>query len=191
MNRKLKIYGVILVTGMLIAIIYHTNLSTTEVEAKTITQSNQMVNELRGISVSYQNKINSSLSSTSIYLPSVVYNWIPPCGTIPLLIEPLDGSIVSLDTIIKFDGRGKDLYNDWVGVYYSENKDFSGEVYAIAYQPANSYSMTLDEFDQYNVLTPEKWYWRADLWCNGPGFPPPPEGYKNSPFTEVWSFTLK
>jgi hypothetical protein len=107
------------------------------------------------------------------------------------LIEPLDGSNVSLDTIIKFDGGGKDLYNDWVRVYYSENSDFSGGVYAIVYQPASLYSMTLDEFDQYNVLTPGKWYWRADLCCNGPGFPPPPEGYEHSPFTEVWSFTLK
>jgi hypothetical protein len=127
--------------------------------------------------------------TSHIFLPGVLNQWFTPCGAIPYLVSPADGSTITSNSTLVFDGgyRGDDL--NWLEIEFNPNSSFVGTGKSYVYQPA---AMLWQQEISFFNLTPGKWYWRTSIWCNGPGWPPPPGyGYVQSPFSQVWSFTLK
>ncbi len=181
MKMKGLTYRVVLLTCILTAFIYPVNLFPTEVKANPIAKSYPNMNEQRGASI--QN-IFHPFDENKLFIPILMSGGIPPCGSIPNLLLPADGSTVTLSTKFKLDGHGK--INDWLEL------DFIGETEQGTFlQPAGLWDISLGELGLGSNLTPGTWHWRASLWCNGPGWPPPPEGYDHSPYSEMRSFTLQ
>lgn len=120
-----------------------------------------------------------------IYLAGVVNSWTSPCGSIPFLVSPLDESHVISTTLFAFDGGYRGGGYDWLEIDFSSNPNFTTGT-AYYFQPAGKYWWQPIG----NYVSDGLWYWRASLWCNGPGWPPPPDGYVHGPFSEVWSFTV-
>ena len=134
--------------------------------------------ELRNIKPKAQTNI--------VFLP-IVTQWISPCGVIPFLINPPNGSHVTAETMIILDGGYRGGGYDWLGYEFSQIPDFANRRGGYL-QPAGKYwELRLGNYH----LEPGRWYWRASIWCNGPGWPPPPDSYEQSPYSDVWSFILE
>jgi hypothetical protein len=91
-------------------------------------------------------------------------------------------------TSLTMDGgvQARGGYN-WLNLEVSQGPNFSVLEVNIYNQPADGIEDWLIENLQISQGT---WYWRGSVWCNGPGWPPPPNGYDRSPFSDVWTFTL-
>jgi hypothetical protein len=185
-NRKLTIC-VIFSISMFIAILCFVNTSARDVEAKAIAQANQIAVESMSISQLYKISIAASVAITnSVFLPVVDSNWSSPCGGLPFLISPSDGSHVTSQTQLVLDGGYRGGNFDWLEYEFSETPDFTTSSSAYLQPAGKHWELMLGNYG----LEPGVWYWRASVWCSGPGWPPPPNGYTRSPFSEVWSFIL-
>lgn len=123
-----------------------------------------------------------------IFLPSSLNIWSSPCGVIPHQVSPTNGSTVTSESDLVFEGGYSDDINDWLELEYNTSPDFTGDGSSRIYQPAGE---LWTEAISTLKLEPGIWYWRTSIWCNGPDWPPPPDNYDHSHFSETWSFTLK
>ncbi len=128
--------------------------------------------------------------NTFIFLPVIYNKWTAPCGTVPFLVSPPDGTHVTMSSSLGYDGGYRNgPIGDWIELEFSQNSNF-GNSHSIFSQPADQYWATRIDF--VGELPLGKYYWRVSLWCNGPSrFSVPPNGYDHSPFSEVRTFILE
>jgi len=119
------------------------------------------------------------------FMPIVRHHWTPPCDGIPYLIGPPDGSQIGYVTMLVLDGGYRGGGYDWLEVEFSKTPDFTDSSGHYLQPAGKRWELGLGDYN----LEPGKWYWRASIWCHGPGWPPPPVGYEQSPYSQVWSFT--
>jgi hypothetical protein len=116
------------------------------------------------------------------------------CDVTPNLYSPSDGSRLTTTTpTFHFNGGIRPVANPtWLQFDLSQDPDFAAMVghYPSYFQPAQKdWQITIGPAD---ALEPGTYYWRASLWCNGPGWPPPPNpGEIRGPYSEVFSFTIQ
>ena len=123
-----------------------------------------------------------------IYLPALSGPWVPPCGGIPVLTSPQNGATVTKATTFVMDGSKAG--GQWLQLDFSTSSNFTGVVQTSYLQPAGPWSRPLSDFASFWDPTPAVYYWRTSVWCGGPGWPPPPVGYNQSPYSETRWFTL-
>jgi hypothetical protein len=123
-----------------------------------------------------------------IYLPALSGPWVPPCGGIPVLTSPQNGANVTMATTFEMDGSKAG--GQWLQLDFSTSSNFTGFLKTSYLQPAGPWSKPLSEFTIFWTPTPGVYYWRTSVWCGGPGWPPPPVGYNQSPYSETRWFTL-
>ncbi len=129
-------------------------------------------------------------SSYSIFLSSVLRDWVTPCGVIPILVSPPDGSRVPASSKLVFDGRYQPRGSwNWLVLEVRQNADFTGEGITLYNQPASGvWEQVIEDLE----IPPGRYYWRTSVTCNGPGWPPSPGAhYDQSPFSEVWTFSFQ
>ena len=116
------------------------------------------------------------------------------CGVIPNLYSPSDGSTLSTSTpTFIFDGGTRSQANStWLEFDLSQDPNFTSmyATYPSYFQPAQKdWVYPIASAD---AMEPGTYYWRAALWCNGPGWPPPPNpGEIRGSYSAVWSFTIE
>lgn len=124
-----------------------------------------------------------------VYLGGVSRNHAQ-CGVIPNLFSPPDGSILNTNTpTLVFNGGNQPQANaTWLQLDLSQDPDFATMYFTHYLQPAQEDW----EYEILDTLEPGTYYWRAALWCNGPGWPPPPNpGEIRGPFSGARSFTIQ
>jgi hypothetical protein len=128
-----------------------------------------------------------------IYLGGVSKNRAA-CGVVPNLISPADGSTLttSVPTFV-FNGGSRPQANaTWLQFDLSQKPNFSEDYdfYPLYFQPAQK--DWVYQVSPGDAIPPGTYYWRAALWCNGPGWPPPPNpGEVRGPYSKVFSFTIQ
>jgi hypothetical protein len=131
-------------------------------------------------------------ATNTIFLPGVLLDYAP-CIVVPNLISPANGSTVNtLTPILTFDGGSETQPNaTWLEVDLSTDPEFkeSYPTFPHIYQPAQK--LWVYEISEDNPMEPGIYYWRAALWCNGPGWPPPPNpGEILGQYSQTQSFTV-
>lgn len=128
-----------------------------------------------------------------LYLSGASRNFAA-CDVTPNLFSPANGSTLTIHTpTFIFDGGSRPVANPtWLQFDLSQDSDFTTMVgfYPSYFQPAqHDWKFTVAPAD---ALEPGTYYWRAALWCNGPGWPPPPNpGEIRGPYSEVFTFTIQ
>ncbi|MFC1997761.1 BMP family ABC transporter substrate-binding protein [Chloroflexota bacterium] len=124
-----------------------------------------------------------------IYLPLIFNDWDPRYAVMPQLISPADDSVVGSDVKLVFKADYDADITDWIELELNQNPDFSGTSVSMFHQPADM--LWESEIDEVG-LGAGKWYWRTNIWFDGPGWPDlPPDDYTQGSYSEVWSFTLE
>lgn len=190
MDRRTIVSSFIITLGLFVSLFFIARSPATTTAALPLNQADRALGGLSDIQ-NKENPLPVNDLPMLIYFSVVLDDWLPPCGSIPILINPADGSTATSSTIFRFDGQGPDPNSDWVELEFNTLEDFTGTGISYYFQPASLWEISLADIDVAGYLTPGAWYWRTSLWCNGSGWPPPPTGYEHSPFTEVWSFTLE
>jgi hypothetical protein len=138
------------------------------------------------LSASPAKATKSAARSNAYYLPVVRVEWEPPCGGVPFLISPPDGSDFDSTFKMVLDGGYRAGSNDWLEVEVSGSPDFENSIKRY-YQPAGK-RWEFPFWIYFYGTT--RWHWRALVWCQGPGGTLPPAGYLHSAYSQVWSFTI-
>lgn len=140
-----------------------------------------------------QSASTSDQNQYQVFLGGVSRNHAQ-CGVAPNLYSPANGSRLATSTpTFIFDGGTRHQANaTWLQFDVSQDPNFADyyDFYPLYFQPAqHDWVYPVAPGD---AMEPGTYYWRAALWCNGPGWPPPPNpGEIRGPYSEIWSFTIE
>jgi hypothetical protein len=118
------------------------------------------------------------------FLPLARVRWAPPCGGVPYLISPADGSQVSYATMLVLDGGYRDGDQDLLEIEVSRDPDFRDRSSRLFKPAGKRWELNIWVLP----VAPGLWYWRASVWCQGDDLQRQPTGYEQSPYSQVWSF---